>query len=259
MDEADGVDGVPVPRRAATIALVRDGHDGIETWMMRRVTAMAFASGALVFPGGGVDPADADSGLPWVGDTPESLANRLGLDAAASRALINAAARELFEEAGVLVARPEVEGDLTEARLALEARSRTLADLLASHHSALDVSRLLPWARWVTPPSEQRRYDTWFFVSPALPGSEALRANAEADASSWYPVREVLDMGARGEALVLPPTVVMLRGLLAAGAVGRVLEQARSRSLGAVHPEGRDNGDGTLSVLGGGEEVVVSR
>ena len=41
MDEADGVDGVPVPRRAATIALVRDGHDGIETWMMRRVTAMA--------------------------------------------------------------------------------------------------------------------------------------------------------------------------------------------------------------------------
>jgi hypothetical protein len=64
-------------------------------------------------------------------------------------------------------------------------------------------------------------------------------------------------MAEREQAVVLPPTIVMLRGLLAAGSVAEVLRAAPARSLAPVHPQVRENEDGTLSVLGGGEEVVV--
>jgi 8-oxo-dGTP pyrophosphatase MutT (NUDIX family) len=249
----------PRPRAAATIALVRDGQAGIEVWMMRRVSAMSFAPGALVFPGGGVDPRDADPRVRWSGGTVDSLSSRLGVDEAQTRALVNAAGRELFEEAGVLLSRSAQGGDRTADRRALEARTTSMADLLEATDDALDVSRLIPWARWVTPPTEPRRFDTWFFVSPASAGLHALTASGEADAAAWYPPAAVLDMAERKVAVVLPPTIVMLRGLLAAVSVAEVLRVAPRRPLAPVHPLVRENDDGTLSVLGGGEEVVVRR
>ena len=132
-----------------------------------------------------------------------------------------------------------------------------MADLLAATDDALDVSRPIPWAGWVTPPTEPRRFDTWFFVSPASAGLHALTASGEADAAAWYPPAAVLDMAERKVAVVLPPTIVMLRGLLAAVSVAEVLRVAPRRPLAPVHPLVRENDDGTLSVLGGGEEVVV--
>jgi 8-oxo-dGTP pyrophosphatase MutT (NUDIX family) len=247
----------PAPRVAATIALVRDGHEGIEVWMMRRVSAMSFASGALVFPGGGVDPQDTDPRVRWSGGTVDALSTRLGLDEVQTRALVNAAARELFEEAGVLISRSTHGGDWTADRRAIEARTTSMADLLAAGDDALDVSRLIPWARWVTPPSEPRRYDTWFFVSPAPAGLDSLTVSGEADAAAWYAPAAVLDLAERKVAVVLPPTIVMLRALIAAGSVAEVMRAAPDRPLAPVHPRVRDNHDGTLTVLGGGEEVVV--
>jgi 8-oxo-dGTP pyrophosphatase MutT (NUDIX family) len=226
--------------------------------MMRRVSAMLFAGGALVFPGGGVDPRDADPRVPWSGGTVDSLSARLGLDEAQTRALVNAAGRELFEEAGVLLTGSPHGGDRTVDRRALEARTTSMADLLAAGDDALDVSRLIPWARWVTPPTEPRRFDTWFFVSPAA-GLDALTVSGEADDAGWYAPATVLDMAEHKQAVVLPPTIVMVRGLLAAGSVAEVLRVAPTRSLAPVHPRVRENDDGTLSVLGGGEEVVVRR
>jgi hypothetical protein len=133
-----------------------------------------------------------------------------------------------------------------------------MADLLAATDDALDVSRLIPWARWVTPPTEPRRFDTWFFVSPDA-GLDALTVSSEADAAGWYAPAVVLEMAQRKQAVVLPPTIVMLRGLLAASSVAEVLRVAPARSLAPVYPHVRENEDGTLSVLGGGEEVVVRR
>jgi 8-oxo-dGTP pyrophosphatase MutT (NUDIX family) len=71
--------------------MVRDGADGLQTWMMRRVRAMAFAPGAAVFPGGRVDPRDADVSVPWSGPGPDAAAARMGTDAATARALVTAA------------------------------------------------------------------------------------------------------------------------------------------------------------------------
>jgi hypothetical protein len=187
-----------------------------------------------------------------------SLSARLGVDEAQTRALVNAAGRELFEEAGVLLSGSPHGGDRTGDRRALEGRTPSMADILEASDDALDVSRLIPWARWVTPPTEPRRFDTWFFVSPAA-GLDALTVSGEADVAGWYAPATVLDKAERKQAVVLPPTIVMLRGLLAAGSVAAVLRVAPARSLAPVHPRVRENDDGTASVLGGGEEVVVRR
>jgi len=247
-----------MPRPAATVALIRDGANGIEAWMMRRAAAMTFASGASVFPGGRVDPSDADPALPWMGPSAEEFAIRLGVDVDSARALVNAALRELFEECGVLLSTPALSHlDLTLARARSEQHLGSLVEVFTSHACAWDVSLLHPWGRWVTPASESRRYDTWFFVAEAPHGTRELVAGSEADRSGWVLVQDVLDATERGQLHVLPPTTVMLRGLRAGGTVAGVIEAAQSRTLTAVHPEVRHNPDGTITVLGGGEEVVI--
>ena len=72
--------------------------------MLRRVAAMKFAPGAYVFPGGSVDPADYAAEVGWHGPDPAEFGARLGASAEMARALVCAAVRETFEEAGVLLA-----------------------------------------------------------------------------------------------------------------------------------------------------------
>ena len=253
MDETNA----PVVRSAATVALVRDGDGGLEAWMMRRAHGMAFAAGALVFPGGRADQADADVSIGWHGDSPERLAGRLGVDAATARVVVTAAVRELFEEAGVLLTRPPVRSDVEAHRMAVEGRSRTFASVLAEHGCAVDVSGLVPWGRWVTPPGESRRFDTWFFAVAAPEGLTARSATSEAASAGWFAVGDVLERADRREVLLLPPTVVMLRGLLAAGTVSGVLAAGPARSMEPVHPQITHNDDGTITVRGSGELVLV--
>jgi 8-oxo-dGTP pyrophosphatase MutT (NUDIX family) len=97
-----------VPRRAATVVLLRDAPGGPEVFLVRRRTTMPFASGMYAFPGGSVDPRDGaePTGGPWVGPDPESWARMLGLpgEVRAAREVVAAAVREMFEETGVLFA-----------------------------------------------------------------------------------------------------------------------------------------------------------
>src|SRR5690625_6611777 len=91
--DAPPADAVPA-RPASTVLIVRDGAEGVEVFMMRRQLTMAFAAGALVFPGGGVDPQDADSSLPWHGPSPAELGRAMGLPAARAREHVCAAVRD---------------------------------------------------------------------------------------------------------------------------------------------------------------------
>lgn len=244
------------PRPAATIALIRDGESGIETWMMRRSMSMAFASGALVFPGGGVDPRDSDTTIPWAGVSPDELGLRLGVATAEARAVGNAAARELFEEAGVLTTLRGTQEHHSAKRRAVEAKELTLADLLSAEGESLAMDRFAPWGRWVTPASESRRYDTWFFVC-SVTDQVDLSPSAEAVEASWVSVAEALETAARQDVLVLPPTIAVLRSLRDAGSVDGALRASAERDMSPVDPRIVDNADGTVSVFGWGEEVVV--
>lgn len=161
------------PRRAATVMLLRDagtggGADGGTTGplvhMLRRRTSMAFAGGMYAYPGGGVDPRDDDRLIGWAGPPLEQWAARLGVATAAeAQAVVCAAVRETFEEAGVLLAGPapgavvgDTTGDDWEAdRKALVARDLSFADFLERRGLVLRSDLLGAWARWITPSSNR--------------------------------------------------------------------------------------------------------
>lgn len=233
------------PKRAATVVLLRDGGDGLEAYTIRRVASMAFASGMHAFPGGAVDPRDADGELAWVGPTPAEWAERLGLeDEAAARAMVCAAVRETFEESGVLLAGADADtvvGDVSgteweTARQALVDRTLAFSDFLASHGLALRGDLLAGWARWITPEFEPRRYDTCFFLA-ALPAAQRTRdVGGEADRVAWVKPAEAVARNRAGEMAMLPPTVVTLAQLSGEATVAAALRAAADRDLTPVTP-----------------------
>jgi 8-oxo-dGTP pyrophosphatase MutT (NUDIX family) len=93
------------PRDAATVMLLRsDPPGGLEVYMLRRKPSMAFAPGAMVFPGGSVDPRDADEQVAWTGPDAAQWGRIFDAPPELARALVCAAVRETFEESGVLLA-----------------------------------------------------------------------------------------------------------------------------------------------------------
>src|ERR1700744_677040 len=148
---------VPLPARpAATVMLVRELREnpaGIAVFLMRRHAAMEFAAGTVVFPGGGVDDRDRNADIAWAGPPPSWWAERFGTDTALAEALVCAAARETFEEGGVLFAGPADEpagivGDASayrESRLALADRTLSFADFLRRENLVLRADLLRPW------------------------------------------------------------------------------------------------------------------
>ena len=158
--------------------LVRDGASGPEVYVQRRVATMAFAPSTVVFPGGGVDPADA--ALPVSTPGLAELAAAMGVDGRRRRRRIAAAAvREVEEECGV----------------------------------RLSVADLRGRAHWVTPEFEPRRYDTWILAAGMPAGQEATGTTTESDHSAWVRPRDLLARHAAGEVRMLPPTVVSLEQL----------------------------------------------
>jgi len=232
---------VAVPREAATVVLLRDGSAGIEAWLLRRVTGMAFAAGMTVFPGGAVDPTDslseASSGpLSEASSGPLSeVAAQLGTDIAHAGSLVCAAVREMFEEVGVLLASPPFEVP-REAREAVENHSISFGDLLSEHSASVDVSAVRPWSRWITPDFEPRRYDTYFFVAAMPQEARADAVSSEASHAGWVSVDQAIAEYRDGQRPMLPPTVVTLTEVSQHSSVADVLAAAPSRSLEPINP-----------------------
>ncbi|MEY8017341.1 NUDIX hydrolase [Mycobacterium servetii] len=216
-----------VPRPAATVMLVRDGADGLDVFLMRRHAKMHFAAGTMVFPGGGVDDRDRDAGLArlgaWAGPPPQWWAQRFGIDTDQAEALVCAAARETFEESGVLFAGPAgdpdgIVGDASvyrEARRALAVGTLSFADFLREENLELRSDLLRPWANWVTPEAERtRRYDTYFFVAALPEGQRADGENTESDRAGWTTPQAAIDDFAAGRSFLLPPTWTQLDSLV---------------------------------------------
>ena len=239
-----------VPRPAATVLLVRDDVGvGVGVFMLRRQTSMAFAAGMYVFPGGGVDPRDAEPGVPWAGPSRAEWGGWLGAEPGHAGALVCAAVRETFEECGVLLAGPDptsvvddVSGADWEAdRQALITKELALTEMLERRGLVLRSDLLRPWAHWVTPEFEPRRYDTRFFLAAVPRGQRPRHVGGEAAASGWWRPAEVLDGAARGEVGLMPPTLVCVEELAAAGSVEALLSS--ERRLTPVMPAATRDGD----------------
>jgi 8-oxo-dGTP pyrophosphatase MutT (NUDIX family) len=246
---------VPV-RDAATVVLVRDGADGMEVWLLTRVTQMAFAAGMTVFPGGRVD--DGDTALPFVGGDMAGLAARFDCAEAVARALIGAAVRETFEETGVLLTVPSA--DLSQHREEVEAGRLDFGDLLRSNGLAVDADAVVAWARWVTPDGEVRRYDTRFFVGALPAGAEAQDVTSESSEAAWLPIGVAIEQATRGERKMLPPTMTTLVSLQQYGSVAEALAAGAERRLDPIRPELRIADDGSVAVeLPDGSVVPIPR
>ena len=223
------------PRHAATVVLLRDASTGPEAYLLRRVKGMAFAGGMHVFPGGSVDPADESAHTRWVGPPASQWARWFRADEPLARALVCAAVRETFEECGVLLAGPsegellkDVSSDEWEAeRQALEAREQSLSELLDRRGLVLRADLLRPFAHWITPEVEPKRFDTRFFLAQMPAGQICRDVGGEADERLWVRVKGALEQGLT----LMPPTHTALQDLAPFDDVRSALDADREVTL----------------------------
>lgn len=243
------------PKDAATVMLVRDTAEGMEVFLLRRVMGMAFAGGMTVFPGGGVDRRDADTSLAWHGPTPAWWASRFSCDVGMARALVCAAVRETFEESGVLLAGPDENSVVADVRPYAEARSQlvnrelSLAGFLAESGLVLRADLLRPWADWVTPEEETRRFDAKFFLARVPEGQQADGNTTEAQDARWQRPGDALDDWKAGRSALLPPTWTTLAELEECESVADAM--ARERTITKLMPRVARDGDKLRIVLPG--------
>jgi 8-oxo-dGTP pyrophosphatase MutT (NUDIX family) len=254
------------PRQAATVLLLRDGDPGLEVYLLRRTRGMPFAGGMTAYPGGSVDPRDADIDTAWAGPTPAQWATAFGCDERVARELVCAAVRETFEEAGVLLAGPVADGeagivpdvsgdDWEEQRQALLTRDLSLSELLAGRGLALRSDLLRPFAHWITPPVEPRRYDTKFFAAALPPGQEARDVSTEADEVAWLTPSAALAEVRAGTRPMMPPTIHTLGQLEPFPDVAAALAGSPPEPLHPISPTFEETPEGRWAVLPDGTRI----
>ncbi len=271
---ADGTREAVEPRNAATVVLLRPADPagtGPSVYLLRRHVSMEFAGGFCVFPGGGVDPRDHDTGVDealWAGPTVAQWAARLGVEEDLARALVCAAVRETFEESGVLLAGPsadEVVADTTgedwEAdRVALETRSLAMTDFLTTRGLVLRTDLLGTWDGWLTPVFEPKRYRTWFFVALLPEGQRTRDVSSESSSVTWLPARVAADRADAGELAMLPPTYLTCLEIGGYDSPAEVLAATADRTVDMFTPSVEPLGDGfTLSMPDRLRPLVAAR
>jgi 8-oxo-dGTP pyrophosphatase MutT (NUDIX family) len=182
-------DSVPSPAvPAASVILLRDSDNGLQTYLLHRHAQMPFAASMVVFPGGRVDPVDAD-----------------GLDP-----IRRCAIRETAEETGVVLAETD----------------------------------LHPWARWITPEFEPRRYDTWFSVAIMPAGQNAADISGETERAEWSTPQAALVAERSGVIKLLPPTMSILIELADCPTAADVIDHVHERQIEPVLPRVVETPDG---------------
>lgn len=219
------------PRPAATLLLLRDGGAGLEVLMTARHEEAGFAAGALVFPGGKVDPIDAAL-VRYCPALPR-------LDEAALVLRI-AAIRETFEECGILLARGG--GSLLTAQLLAALRERHgssdagFAALVAAARLELATDLLVPYAHWITPVDRPKRFDTHFFLAPAAHDQIAVHDGREAVEAVWMTPNAVLAGADAGRIKLVFATRMNLIKLGRSATVAEALAAAQLTPIVTVTP-----------------------
>lgn len=222
---------------ASTVIVLREADGGLETFMLCRHHQSGFMGGAHVFPGGKVDPSDAEAGWHARVDRPaEELAQLLGeADAEVGLGLLVAAVRETFEEAGVLLASTAADTDLPVRREQLHGGA-SFAELANAVDLEINSKALTPYARWITPKMESRRFDTRFYIAVLPEGQHASHDGTETTSATWLsPAGAIEDMHA-GRIKLAPPTVRTLQWLAKFDNAASVIADALSRKPPLVRP-----------------------
>ncbi|HEY5438712.1 MAG TPA: hypothetical protein VIJ99_07415 [Acidimicrobiales bacterium] len=254
------------PRPAATVITLRDAPEGYEILMLRRNLNSDFVGGAYVFPGGAVDAADADASGERLalGLSEAAASRRLGLPQGGLAYYI-ACLRELFEEAGLLLAcdregTPVHFGDEESVRRMARSRrevndgSLGFVAMMEREELLLDLRGLQYVAHWITPVGPPRRFDTRFFVALAPEGQVATHDAGETVADQWIRPKVALDARRRGELDMIFPTVRNLEAIADFTTSAQVLDFARSlTTIPCIEPR-MVTTNGVVSILMPGDE-----
>lgn len=237
------------PLLAATVMLLRDGGAGMEVFMIVRHQASNFAAGALVFPGGRVDPGDHELAADAAVFPPQA-----GLDAAAA-ALRVAAIRETFEECGVMLARARGESALVSAerlrgiesahRAAMTRGERSFGAILAAENLVLAPDTMVHFAHWITPEHVPKRFDTHFFLAAAPSDQIALHDGEEAVDSVWITPASAIEGTQSDTYKLVFPTQMNLQKLGRHALSAPAMAAARASRVVTVVPKQVRAGDGT--------------
>jgi glyoxylase-like metal-dependent hydrolase (beta-lactamase superfamily II)/8-oxo-dGTP pyrophosphatase MutT (NUDIX family) len=214
-----------VPKDAAAVILVGQGTDpqNPEIYWVKRSEKLAFLGGYHAFPGGQIDAGDAEVD---VRNSPDAVTS----------AMISGAARELFEELGVLAARG---GDtLTKGQLVsllddLESGRMPWPALLKHYELYLDANDFTYVGRWVTPPFNARRFDTWFFLVNCPSKQEPYLTAGELEDGEWITAQDAYNRWLRDDVVAVPPTLHALRTL-----AGGVTQDLAERFLSNINAQG---------------------
>ncbi len=242
----------PQPVPAATVLLLRGGEARLEVFMVVRHQQIDFASGALVFPGGKVEKADAD---------PRLKARVEGCDGMddAARAFRIGAIRESFEECGVLLARPRASRALVSAEQLGPIQARwqkklvedkaSIVDMVEAEDLVLACDLMVPYSHWITPTFMPKRFDTWFFIAEAPADHLAVHDGSESVDSVWIsPAQALADLEA-GKRTIIFPTRLNLMMLAESPDVNSALLRARDSQIKTVLPWIEEkNGDKWLTI-----------
>ena len=218
--------------------LARPASRGFELYMTRRSGRSAFAADAFVFPGGALDPQDfsPQTAARIVGLEPQRITAQFRarvhdelpstespVDAAGAAALFAAALREVFEESGILLARTELghrvaaeqllTDDVQEARSAVGSGKLTFSEFLERRDWFADAGALTLFSHWITPPNENRRFNTHFFFALAPSGQSGVADAIETHEGMWIAPRDALDRYRAGKFHLVYPTIKHLERL----------------------------------------------
>lgn len=253
-------------RPAATVMLVRDGDDGLETFMLRRNPKSEFVPGQFVFPGGTLDVNDQVSEeleLISVGLDDTKASKRLGVETGGLAYWV-AAVRECFEEAGTLLAGidgeelaltdPKVHERFQTHREAIYSGELTIVEMCRVEGLLLNLDGLRYVSHWITPIGPPKRFDTRFFVARSPEGQRPAHDGGETVESCWITPGEAMELHEVGKFEMIMPTVANLEPLVGMGSVDEVMNWADELSdIPEILPAIVVASDGSPSVLMPGE------
>lgn len=230
---------IPFARPSSTVVLVREAADRPEVFMVQRHARSSFGA-AYAFPGGVIDPEDADADAYCEGRDSANANAALDLSADGTAYFVGAI-RELFEETGVLLAACEQPRDeLEKLRASLNNEELTWLEFLRGTGASMLCDRLIYFSHWITPNELAKRYSTRFFAAVLPPGQVAEHDAGELTDSVWITADKALEAGKYGRMKLHYPTLKILESVAPHESTAAFIEwagQCESAGVAAIHPQ----------------------
>jgi len=263
------------PKNASTVILLRDKKpEGFEIFLLKRHEKSSFMGGNFVYPGGRVDRDDGSLELCSLskGVTFDEAQKILGGSFSPEESFAHwvAGIRELFEEAGVLLAYDQ-EGDLFQIknrdeqerfsryRELLQKGGLTICEIAQKEKLLFALDQLHYYAHWITPEARSERFDTRFFLARYPSGQEATHDQRETTVGIWLTPREALDENMKGEVALSPPTLKTLEDLSRFKTIEEIFPSLRNREIRPILPVLTKISSGPLLIFPWDPEYEVFR